>query len=85
MKDPGNFDEVWDFIFDALAEVMACLGCAGPPECKLDCEPGPKYDTGFGSYSGVMELEIDGHKYEVKVRKVPHLEQLAEAANETTP
>lgn len=63
-----NIDEVREFVFEALSDPMACMGCIGPPECKFDCEPGgPKYDTGLGTFNGVIELEIDGQAYEVKI------------------
>ena len=62
-----DVDTVREFVFEALCDPMACLGCAGPPECKHECEPGPKYDTGLGTFKGVIELEIDGQLYEVHV------------------
>ena len=83
VKNPGDYDEVWDFVFDNLAEAVCCLGCIGPPICKLSCKPGPKYDTSFCSYRQVIELEIDGHKYEIKMRKIPPLELLADQAEES--
>jgi hypothetical protein len=59
--------DVREFVFEALADPVACLGCVGPPECKHECEPGPKYSTGLATINGVIELEIDGQVYEVCV------------------
>jgi len=66
-----NVDDVRELVFEALAEPIARLGCAGPPTCEhSDCEGG-KHDTGLGMFEGVIEVTIDDQEYEIRVVKTP--------------
>ena len=59
-----------DFIFERLADPIAELGCAGPPECRfLDCGSKGEHDTGLSMMAGVIEVMIDDQEYEIRVTK----------------
>lgn len=64
-----NIDDVRELVFDALAEPVGQLGCAGPPACKQPYCKGGEHDTGLGVFEGVIEVEIDGDTFEIRISK----------------
>jgi len=66
-----DIDDLRKLIFDRLTDPIACLGCAGPPECEHECEPGEKHDTFLAMCQGVIEVTIDDQEFEIRVIKAP--------------
>ena len=67
-----NVDDVRELVFKALAEPIAHLGCAGPPECELEgCTSTGDHDTFLAMRQDVIEVTIDDQEYEIRVVKTP--------------
>ena len=67
--EPNTLEGFKAWLYDLLEKPVGELGCAGPPECAT-C-PGGVHDTGLGMFSGVIEVTIDDHEYEIRVTKLP--------------
>ena len=65
VRKVDDIDGMRMLIFDALSEHLArmCCGCD-------DCSPAPHEDTGLGTFSGVIEAEIDGKTYKITVEEI---------------
>jgi hypothetical protein len=63
-----NQEQVEQLVFDSLAETLAQLGCAGPPECKMEaCDSKGEHETELSMCCGVITVGIDNLEYEVRI------------------
>ena len=62
-------EQLEQLVFDSLAETLAKLGCAGPPECKMEgCESRGEHETELSMVNGVITVGIDNLEYEVRIK-----------------
>ena len=63
-----NVHDFRDFVFDLLAEPLARMDCAGPPECEdQECVEVAKHDTSLCMSGGVIEATIDDRTFRIRI------------------
>lgn len=69
-----NLEDVKELVFESLSDPVCELGCAGPPECKIEgCKSQGKHDTGLSMFQGEIYIEIDDKVFQVSIKQIPKM------------